>query len=93
MNKTCAIICEYNPMHTGHIHQIEENQINSIDENDELAVRSYMAQIIEDLLDEDFRNYTEVLFDLLKKIQKKAKFSYESNVNLGIKAYLQKNYI
>lgn len=23
-NKVCAIICEYNPMHTGHIHQIKE---------------------------------------------------------------------
>lgn len=23
-NKVCAIICEYNPMHTGHIHQINE---------------------------------------------------------------------
>lgn len=23
-NKVCAIICEYNPMHTGHIHQIKQ---------------------------------------------------------------------
>lgn len=27
-NKVCAIICEYNPMHTGHIHQINEIKKN-----------------------------------------------------------------
>lgn len=69
-----------------------EDRIESIDENRESNLDIYISQIEDKLMDEALEPYAEVLFQLLKKVQKKAK-RYESNAKLGMKAYLQKNYL
>lgn len=67
-----------------------EKQIDDIEENDEFDLSPHMSQIVDKLMDEDLMDYTELLFSLLKKAQKKTKLNYVSNVDLGMKAYQQK---
>ena len=69
-----------------------ENKIDSMNESEEANLELCISQIVDKLMDEVLETCTEPLFQLLKKVQKKAKH-YESNAQLVIKAYLQTFYL
>lgn len=70
-----------------------EKRIELVEENDEEELFFCMSQLIDKLLNGDWtEEYTEVLFPFWKKMQKKAKFSYELTEGLGINAYRKEKY-
>lgn len=66
--------------------------IDTIGEEDDVILEPLISQIKSNLLDENYMDYSKLLFDMLKKAQKKSKSGYQSNINLGMEAYQQKNY-
>ena len=71
-----------------------ERRVELVKENDEEELFFCMSQLINKLLNEDWmEEYTEVVFPLWKKMQKKAKFDNKLTEGLGINAYRKEKYI
>lgn len=69
-----------------------EKELDSMEEKTENDLLLCISKIIDKLMDINLIDYIDPLFWLLKKAQRKAKINDRTNIDIGVKAYQQKNY-